>query len=106
MPGFLQRARRWLLIGLIVVVAAGGFVLWRYLSPRESTDDAQVSGHVSPVAARVGGSVKLVRVRDNQAVRAGDVLVEIDPHDYQIAVQRAEADLAAAKASARAARSG
>jgi membrane fusion protein (multidrug efflux system) len=106
MPGFLRRARRWLLIGLVVVVAAGGFVLWRHLSPRESTDDAQVSGHVSPVAARVGGSVKSVHVRDNQAVRAGDVLVEIDPHDYQIAVQRAEADLAAAEASARAARNG
>jgi membrane fusion protein, multidrug efflux system len=106
MPGFLQRARRWLLVGLVVVVAAGGFVLWRFLSPRESTDDAQVSGHVSPVAARVGGAVKSVHVSDNQAVRAGDVLVEIDPHDYQIALQRAEADLAAAEASARAARTG
>jgi membrane fusion protein (multidrug efflux system) len=106
MPGFLQRARRWLLVGLVVVVAAGGFVLWRFLSPRESTDDAQVSGHVSPVAARVGGAVKSVHVRDNQAVRAGDVLVEIDPHDYQIALQRAEADLAAAEALARAARTG
>jgi membrane fusion protein (multidrug efflux system) len=94
------------LLGVAGVVAAGGFMLWRYLSPRESTDDAQVSGHVSPVAARVGGTVKSVHVSDNQAVQAGDVLVEIDPHDYEIALQRAEADLAAAEASARAAHTG
>jgi membrane fusion protein (multidrug efflux system) len=73
------------------------------LSPRESTDDAQVSGHVSPVAARVAGTVQTVAVNDNQAVKAGDVLVEIDPHDYQIALARAEADLAVAEAAASAA---
>jgi len=106
MTGFLQRARRWWLAGLAVIVAAGAFMLWRYLSPRESTDDAQVSGHVSPVAARVGGAIKAVHVTDNQAVKAGDLLVEIDARDYQIALQRAEADLASAEASARAARTG
>jgi membrane fusion protein (multidrug efflux system) len=106
MTPLVQGARRWVLIGLGAAVLVGGFLLWRYLSPRESTDDAQVSGHVSPVSARVGGPVKTVHVRDNQAVRAGDVLVEIDPHDYQIALQRAEADLAVAEAAARAARAG
>jgi len=104
MTGLFQGARRWVVIGLGAVVLVGGFLLWRYLSPRESTDDAQVSGHVSPVSARVGGPVKTVHVRDNQTVRAGDVLVEIDPHDYEIALQRAQADLSVAEAAARAAR--
>ncbi|MCC7008798.1 MAG: HlyD family secretion protein [Acidobacteria bacterium] len=97
--------RPWMLGGLAVAVLVGGYWLWTVLSPRESTDDAQVSGHVSPVAARVGGAVLAMHVRDNQTVNAGDVLVEIDPHDYRIALARAEADLAAAEAAARAARS-
>jgi membrane fusion protein (multidrug efflux system) len=60
-----------------------------------------VSGHVSPLAARVGGTVKAVHVADNQIVKAGDVLIELDPRDYQIALDRAHADLAAAEAAAR-----
>ena len=98
--------RRTALIALSVaaVLATGGFFGWRALAPREGTDDAQVSGHVSPVATRVGGTVLATKVKDNQAVKAGDVLVELDPRDYQLAVQRAEADLAAAQAAARAAR--
>ncbi|MFI5179081.1 MAG: efflux RND transporter periplasmic adaptor subunit [Vicinamibacterales bacterium] len=96
----------WVLAGLVVLVAAGGYITWRSLSPRESTDDAQVAGHVSPVAARVNGPVIAIRVQDNQAVKAGDVLVDIDPRDYELAVQKAEADLAAAQAAARAAQTG
>jgi membrane fusion protein, multidrug efflux system len=61
---------------------------------------------VSPVAARVSGTVKAIHVTDNQMVKAGDVLVEIDPRDYQLAVSRAEADLASAEAASRAARAG
>lgn len=89
---------------VVVVLAVAGFFLWRYLSPRESTDDAQVSGHVSPIAARVGGTVVTVAVNDNQPVKAGDVLVEIDPHDYQLTFEKAQADLASAQAAASAAR--
>jgi membrane fusion protein (multidrug efflux system) len=106
MPAWLEGPRRWILLGVVIAIAVGAFLLWRYLSPRESTDDAQVSGHVSPVAARVSGTVMDVKVHDNQTVRPGDVLVQIDSHDYDIAVQRAEADLSAAEATARAARSG
>ena len=84
----------------VVAVAALRLAL---LSPREGTDDAQVSGHVSPVATRVGGTVLAIKVTDNQSVKAGDVLVELDPRDYQLAVAKAEADLAAAEAAARAA---
>jgi membrane fusion protein (multidrug efflux system) len=100
-------SRRPLWIGLAVLMLAGvvGFFVWRHLSPRQSTDDAQVTGHVTPVAARVGGTIKDIRIHDNQVVKAGDVLVEIDPRDYEIALALAEADLAAAKAASQAARS-
>jgi membrane fusion protein (multidrug efflux system) len=99
------RSRRWFVIGGIAVVAALAFFLWRYFSPTVSTDDAQVAGHVNPIAARVGGAIKAVHVVDNQAVKANDVLVEIDPRDYELAVARAEADLASADAAAKAAQS-
>jgi membrane fusion protein (multidrug efflux system) len=97
--------RLWIALGAIVIVAAAGFFTWRALAPREGTDDAQVSGHVSPVATRVGGTVLAIRIADNQPVKAGDVLVELDRRDYQLAVAKAEADLAAAQAASRAARS-
>jgi len=99
------RSRRWFVIGGIAVVAALAFFLWRYFSPTVTTDDAQVAGHVNPIAARVGGAIKAVHVVDNQAVKANDVLVEIDPRDYELAVARAEADLASADAAAKAAQS-
>ena len=103
--GFLQYLRRpAVLITLGLVILVGGFLAWRYLSARESTDDAQVTGHVSPVAARVAGTITGIRVADNQAVKTGDVLVEIDPRDYQLAVQKAEADLASAQSAEQAAR--
>ena len=93
--------RSWIALGAISVIAVAGFFAWRALLPREGTDDAQVSGHVSPVATRVGGTVRAITVEDNQAVKAGDVLVELDARDYQLAVAKAEADLAAAEAAAR-----
>jgi membrane fusion protein (multidrug efflux system) len=98
--------RPWILAVVVVALAAGGFFLWQHLNPSESTDDAQVAGHVDPVATRVGGTIKAIRVEDNQIVKTGDVLVEIDPRDYEIALQKAEADLAAAEAAASAARTG
>jgi len=105
--GLFEPGRRpWVLAGLAALVLVGAFVAWRALSPRESTDDAQVAGHVNPVAARIGGTITAIRVEDNQSVKAGDVLVDIDPRDYELAVQKAEADLAAAQAAARAARTG
>ena len=98
-------ARPWIIAGGVLLTAAAVYVGWRLLSPRVETDDAQIAGHVSPVSARVGGAVRAVHVKDNQTVKAGDVLVEIDPRDFELAVARAEADLASAEASARAAAS-
>ena len=92
-------------IALIVVVVAllgGGIYFW-LTSGRESTDDAQVDAHVTPVAAQVGGSVLKVLVTDNQQVDAGADLVLIDTRDYEIALKRAQAQLADAQAEVAAA---
>jgi membrane fusion protein (multidrug efflux system) len=89
------------LIGGVALVAVAGFFLWRYLSSYQSTDDAQVDVHLYPVSARVSGYVIKVNADDNEYVRAGTVLVEIDPKDYQIARDKARADLANAEATAR-----
>jgi membrane fusion protein, multidrug efflux system len=92
-----------LILGGIVLVVAALF-LWRYLSSYESTDDAQVVGHLNPMSARVSGQVEEVLIHDNQYVTAGTPLVRIDPRDYQIAVNRARADYDDAVAMAQAAR--
>ena len=80
---------------------AGGYFLWRYFGTYESTDDAQIDGHVHAISARISGHVNEVLVEDQQIVKAGDVLVKIDPRDYQVAVAKAEADLADAEAASR-----
>ena len=84
---------------LVVWLAA----LYLYYRNRETTDDAQVDGHVTPIAAKISGRVDTVLVDDNQAVKAGQVLVKIDPRDYQAAVDQAKATLAFAESEARSA---
>src|SRR5580693_7399347 len=86
-------------IAAIVLVVAGFFV-FRYFTSYESTDDAQVDGHVNSISARISGHVTKLNVQDNQYVQAGDVLVEIDPADYQVAYDRAKADFEDAQAAA------
>jgi membrane fusion protein (multidrug efflux system) len=78
----------------------GGLFLWRYLGSYESTDDAQVDAHLYPVSARISGYVTKVNVDDNQYVQKGAVLVEIDPKDYEVAVEEAKANFASAEATA------
>ena len=96
------RARLGLILaGLVVLI--GVFFLWRYLESYESTDDAQIDGHVNSVSARVSGHVLKLNVEDNQYVEKGTVLVEIDPADYEVAVAQARADYADAQAQAAAA---
>ncbi len=75
-------------------------MLWHYLTGYESTDDAQVDVHIYPVSARISGYVIKVNVDDNQYVEKGTELVDIDPKDYQVAVDKARADLANAEATA------
>jgi membrane fusion protein (multidrug efflux system) len=94
-----------ILVGVIVLAVAGAGLWWALTRGHESTDDAQVDAHVIPMAARVGGHVLRVAVDDNQIVEAGAVLVELDPRDYQVAVDRARAELADAESAAIAAQS-
>lgn len=96
------RFRMFLIIGIVVLLVAG-FFLWRYFNSYESTDDAQVDGHLNPVSARVGGHVEKLLVADNQYVQAGQALVQIDPRDYQVIVARAKGDYDDAVATAQAA---
>ncbi|HKF65999.1 MAG TPA: HlyD family secretion protein [Vicinamibacterales bacterium] len=90
----------------VLAVLLVGIGIWLWLTRgQESTDDAQIEAHVVQIAARVGGTVDAVPVKDNQKVEAGAALVQIDPRDFEIAVQKAAAQLADAEASARAAQS-
>jgi membrane fusion protein (multidrug efflux system) len=97
------RFRVFLIVGIVVLLVAG-FFLWRYFASYEETDDAQIDGHLNSISARVSGHVLRLLVDDNEYVPAGHPLVEIDPKDYQVAVERAKADYADAVASADAAR--
>jgi membrane fusion protein (multidrug efflux system) len=94
--------RRLLIVGGVVLVAvlAGLFL---YYHNRESTDDAQVDGHITPIASKIYGRVAQVMVDDNQPVKAGQVLVKIDPRDYQASLDQAKAQLALAQSDAQSA---
>ena len=84
----------------IVILLVAGFFVYRYTTSYESTDDAQVDGHVNSISARISGHVVKLNVDDNQYVQAGTVLLEIDPADYQVAYDRAKADFDDAQAAA------
>jgi membrane fusion protein (multidrug efflux system) len=96
-----KRRRKILIVAAVLVALVVGFILWRYLSSYESTDDAQADVHLYPVSSRVSGYVIRVNVDDNQWVKMGTVLVEIDPKDYEVAVAQAQANLASAEATAK-----
>src|SRR5919198_823574 len=96
-------ARARLLVAAAVVVSIGVAVWYWLTRGRESTDDAQIDSHLTQVSARVAGTIVKVAVDDNQTVDAGALLVELDPRDYQVAVDRARAELADAEAAAQAA---
>jgi membrane fusion protein, multidrug efflux system len=85
--------------GLVVLIAVIFYYL-RCVAPYESTDDAFIDGYVTLISPRVPGQVARLMVTDNQEVKAGDVLVEIDPRDYETSLSQAKADLAAANSQA------
>lgn len=95
----LLRSRRVQVILLVAFIVIG-LLLWWYFSRYESTDDAQIDGHLNQVSSRVSGNVVRVNFEDNQFAKAGSVLVEIDPTDYRVAVERARAQKAEAEANA------
>ncbi len=84
--------------GVLLLVAVAGLFL--YYHNRETTDDAQVDGHITPIASKIYGRVAEVLVDDNQPVKAGQVLVKIDPRDYQASLDQAKAALALAESDA------
>jgi len=95
---------KWVVMAAILIVALiGGSLMWSYYSVRESTDDAQIDGHITPISARVGGTVTSINFADNQLVKAGDLLATLDGKDYQVAVDKAAADLKDSQSNASAA---
>lgn len=94
-----KRTIRLIALAVIVVALIAAIPIWAYYSVRESTDDAQVDGHVVPISPRITGTVLTVLVNDNQPVKAGQELLRLDPADYQVAQAQAEANLTNAEAS-------
>ena len=94
-----KKTRRNIIIAVVVLVvlAVAGFIYWRS-TYTEDTDDAQVDGNLYQVSARVAGQVTKVLVNENEPVKAGQEIAEIDPSDYQVALEQAQANLASARA--------
>src|SRR5579875_224771 len=107
-PRLPRRGLRRLVLPVLVLVlvgaAAAGVWYWRENLGIVRTDNAQTAGDLAPVSSRVPGTVIRVDVTDNQFVRAGTVLVELDPTDYRLALDQAKAQLTAAQAQVQAAR--
>jgi membrane fusion protein, multidrug efflux system len=94
-----RRGRNLILVILILLVAAAAAVPgWRYLSSYEDTDDAQVDGHIIAVSSRINGTIVGVYVVDTQPVREGQLLADIDPADYVVAIEGARARLGQSQA--------
>jgi membrane fusion protein, multidrug efflux system len=85
-------------LGIVALAGVGGFFYWRHAAQFEETDDAFIDGNIVVVSPQVAGRVRTVLVKDNQDVKAGDVLVEIDPKDYEIAVSQTQTALETARA--------
>jgi membrane fusion protein (multidrug efflux system) len=89
---------------LLVVLLVAGLPLWNYLNSYESTDDAEIDGHIAPIAARIDGTIAQIYVHETQTVKAGQLLATIDPRDEEVAVENARANLALAHAQVDSAR--
>src|SRR5881409_3704407 len=95
-----RRRTSFVIMGVVLVaLAALGARRWIFSLSHQSTDDAQVDGHIVPILPKVGGFVAEVRVDENQRVKGGDTLVVLDDRDYKVRLAQAEADLAAALAT-------
>jgi membrane fusion protein (multidrug efflux system) len=102
----LKRLAGLTILGLAVLAGgAYGWSYWRWAQVHESTDNAFIDGHIVQVSPRVAGHVAKVNITDNQFVHAGDVLLELDPADYQAALDEANGKLVAAQADLTAAKS-
>lgn len=84
---------------VVIILAVAAYPIYSYYAVRESTDDAEVDGHLYPISARISGTVVAVNVDDNQEVPLGKELVKLDPADYQVQVEEAQAELEDARAA-------
>lgn len=91
------KVRLALLAATLLVVVASAFYYFRFIAPYESTDNAFIEGYVTPIAPKVPGHVVKLLATDNQEVKAGDLLLKIDPRDYETSLAQTRADLAAAR---------
>ncbi len=98
-----RKSRRGIIIVVVLVLILAALGFWWRSTYSEDTDDAQINGHLIQVSARISGQVVKVDVEENQQVKAGDTIAELDPRDYQVAVENAQAALASAQANAAAA---
>ena len=100
-----RKPKHWILLGGLLIVAAAASVWWWQSLRYETTDDAQVDGHIDLVSARISGTVTYInpRVENNQFVEAGTLLIEVDPRDYQAELEHAKASFNASVADARSA---
>lgn len=96
-----RRLLRWIAVGATVLLLAAGLAYYLHMISFESTDDAFIDGRIVPISPRVSGHVARVYIDDNQKVKAGDLLMEIDPKDYQARLDAARAALHAAEAAGR-----
>ena len=100
-----RRLPRWALFALSTIAVVVLLSWWLYARHFESTDDAQIDGHLNAISARISGTVLYInpKVENNQYVEAGTLLIELDPNDYQAALDRAKADLVTKEGAARSA---
>ena len=94
-----RRTIRFIILAVIVLAVVAAIPIYAYYSVRESTDDAQVDGHLVPISPRINGTIVSVLVNDNQQVSTGQELVRLDPADYQVTLEQAKAQLATAEAN-------
>lgn len=98
-----QSRKRFIILGLIAALVVIAGLFWWHSTYYEDTDDAQVNGHLVQISSRISGQVIKVNVQENKYVDANTVVAEIDPRDYQVALQQAQANLDSALASYQAA---
>lgn len=96
----MKKRKKVMMIGALILCIALIFGIYDYIisSRYESTDDAFLDGHIIPISAKISGHVQKVYIRDNQWVKAGELLVEIDPQDFQVHFEKAQAALKSAEA--------
>ncbi|MGD0120595.1 MAG: HlyD family secretion protein [Candidatus Binatus sp.] len=104
--GSVVRRHPVLLIAALVATAllcVAGLRFWNYVHSYESTDDAEIDGHLDPISTRIDGTVVRVYVENTYDVKEGQALVDLDPRDYQVAIENAAANLTQAQQGVKAA---